>query len=471
MNKPTFRTDIQRGFGNDERPVTKVLWDRDSRPKIKAMEETGNYEPERKHVDYKRYYDQDYFRQEIEKVWLKTWLFACREEDLPNVGDRLPLDVGPVSFMIIRDAEDSFKAFFNACIHRGARLCDKEENVSSIKCPYHGWEWNNSGVLKRIPSHWDFKHVTPITGGLRQVRLERWGGFVFVNADADAPPLMKALGPIPSHFAEFAPEKRYTASRFRKSIDANWKIAQEAFMESYHVYQTHPEGVPYNGDSQTQYDIWTDENGHVGRQVTPSAVPSMLAPADATPIAAGHVYAAIMKQWHYPDAVLPTIDPDKNIRAQISDWHRQVQKDVYGVDRDAMPDAVMVDSSLYFFFPNSTFWLSESLPFTYQFTPHATDPNKCYFEVRMLLPYREGAPRPPSSPTVEVSPTETIAERVPAFNFLGVIFDQDMANMPLIQKGVHSADPKQKYSMLGTYQEMIMQHWHDVLDKMMEASS
>jgi hypothetical protein len=116
-------------------------------------------------------------------------------------------------------------------------------------------------------------------------------------------------------------------------------------------------------------------------------------------------------------------------------------------------------------YPHFCIWLSEGVPFNYQFTPHATDPGKCYFEVRLLMPYAEGEARPPSSPAIEIGLNETIAEKAPAFSFLAMIFDQDMHNMPLIQRGVQAANPAAPYSRLGSYQESMIQHWHELLDR------
>jgi phenylpropionate dioxygenase-like ring-hydroxylating dioxygenase large terminal subunit len=433
------------------------------------MTDTGNCEPHRLHVDFRRYYDPAHAEQELEKVWLKTWLFACREEDIPGVGDRVPFQVGRLSFFVIRSAADEFRAFYNSCLHRGTRLCSNLQSEASIRCPYHGWEWHLDGRLKRIPSHWDFKEARPGNAALREVGLGRWGGFIFINADPQAAPLVEALGPVPEHFHQFRIEDRHTAARFRKLVPANWKVVQEAFMESYHVLATHPEAVPYNGDSQTQYDIWSSTNGHVGRQITPSAVPSMHAPPEATTLQAGQVYASIMKAWHYPEAQLPELDGGTDIRAQISQWHRDVQMQTYGRSLDQTPDAVMLDSVLYFVFPHCTFWLSESLPFTYQFTPHPSDPNKSYFDVRLLLPRKQGEPRPPSAPAIEIAETERIQDKAAAFGFLAMVFDQDMTNMPQVQAGLQAADRARHHSHLGTYQEMIIQHWNDVLDRLMSA--
>jgi phenylpropionate dioxygenase-like ring-hydroxylating dioxygenase large terminal subunit len=464
MNELSKRPDVRRGHGNADRPVAGVLWAQESQPKTAAMLEDGNYEPAHQQVDFTRYYDPAVAKLELEKIFSKTWQIACRDEDIPDVGDRLPVEIGPLSFFVVRTAPDAFKAYYNACLHRGTKLCAKRGNAAEIRCPYHAWEWHNDGGLKRIPSHWDFTAVTPRNGALPEVRLARWGGFIFINADPDAAPLEDFLSVIPEHFKPYNPERRYTKAHFRKLIGANWKIVQEAFQESYHVVGTHPEGLPFNGDSQTQYDIYRSETAHIGRQIVPSAIPSMHAPATATNIEATLASAMLAKGWHYPDFPMMEIDPSRPLRAQLGDWMRAAYADKYKRETTA-PDGIMMDSTLYFMFPNFAVWLSELVPFVYRFTPHATDPEMSYFEVRLLMPYPEGEAPPPSSPVVEVGIGESIMEKVPDFNFLALIFDQDMGNMPLVQAGVKAASPARHHTQLGTYQEIIIQHWHEVIDE------
>ncbi len=302
------------------------------------------------------------------------------------------------------------------------------------------------------------------------MKLGRWGGFIFINADPNAAPLEEALGVIPGHFKEFAPARRYTAARYRKQINANWKIVQEAFQEAYHLSTTHPEAVPITGDAQTQYDVWAGVHGHVGRNASCSGTPSIHAPSDVTPLAAMQMFAQAIRDWHYPGADLPTIDPDGDLRAQFGAWHRAQIKARYGRDSE-IADAMMMDSLLYFMFPHACFWLSESVPFTYQFTPHRTDPEQSYFEVRLLLPCPEAGTPPPSSPMIEIGPNESIYERAPDFGFLGYVFDQDMSNLPRVQLGSTAANPAHPRSRLGVYQEAIIQHWNAVLDDMIEHGS
>ena len=49
-----------------------------------------------------------------------------------------------------------------------------------------------------------------------------------------------------------------------KIIGCNWKVAQEAFMESYHVIATHPQILPIIADANSQYDIY---GRHVNRNL------------------------------------------------------------------------------------------------------------------------------------------------------------------------------------------------------------
>lgn len=464
MMASIVKRDMRRGYGNKERPVIGELWQRDATAVTEVLTAEGSYHPANKNIDYARYYDPDFFKLEIEKVWRRQWLIAGREEDIPEVGDRFPLSVGPDAYMIVRTGADSFKAYYNSCLHRGATLCSKTESGSSIRCPYHGWEWGIDGTLKKIPSHWDFQEMTRLNASLPEVKIERWGGFLFINADPDSAPLSDSLGILPAHCAGFMPERRYTKARFRKLVGANWKATQEAFLESYHLYATHPEGVPFNGDSQSQYDIFPTPSGAIGREAVPSAVPSMHADASATPAAAAMVFAQVAKTWHYPDAELPEIDPDGDVRAQIAAWARKAYAAKYGRE-NTQPDAILLDSLLYFMYPQFCIWLSEAVPFVYQFLPHESDPNMCYFDVRLLMPYHEDEVAPPAAKTIEIGLGESIAERAPLFGFLGLIFDQDMGNLPLVQRGMKAANPRAAFSNVGTYQEALMQHWHELIDR------
>ena len=50
---------------------------------------SGNYLPKYKTIPFTRYHDRAFAQLEHEKLWKKVWQIACREEDIPEGGDRL----------------------------------------------------------------------------------------------------------------------------------------------------------------------------------------------------------------------------------------------------------------------------------------------------------------------------------------------------------------------------------------------
>jgi glycine betaine catabolism A len=188
-----------------------------------------------------RYLDVEFLKLELAKVFSRTWLMACRVEELPGVGSYVEYRVGDHSILVVREATDSIRAYYNACRHRGTRLATGRGRVGSIICPFHGWRWNLDGSIRLVLDREEFVPRSDDDLGLVTVRAEQWGGFVFVTMDPDAEPLLDYLDPIPTVFAPFQFENmRY---RWLKGVTlpCNWKTALDGFLEAYHVPGTHPQ--------------------------------------------------------------------------------------------------------------------------------------------------------------------------------------------------------------------------------------
>src|SRR5262249_25222278 len=86
------------------------------------------------------------------------------------------------------------------------------------------------------------------------VRVDAWGGFVFVCLDPGAPPLLEFLDPIPRILGPYHLDQM----RFRKYqtmvLPANWKAVVDAFNEGYHVQGSHPHVLPLADDTSLAYD-------------------------------------------------------------------------------------------------------------------------------------------------------------------------------------------------------------------------
>ncbi len=94
-----------------------------------------------------RYTDTEFLRLEIERLFPRTWLNACRFDEVERVGDYVDFEIGGQSIVIVR-TEEGLRAYFNACRHRGTRLVQGQGRIGEFRCPFHSWRWNLDGSLK-----------------------------------------------------------------------------------------------------------------------------------------------------------------------------------------------------------------------------------------------------------------------------------------------------------------------------------
>jgi hypothetical protein len=127
----------------------------------------------------------------------------------------------------------------------------------------------------------------------------------------------------------------------------------------------------------------------------------------------------------------------------------------------------MIDVDVYYLFPNTLLHLSEMLPYVFVFTPHPSDPEQCYMDLRVLFPCPVGLPRPEAAPAIELSADDRVPDHLPQLDFQAGVLQQDIDNMERIQRGVKAADPRAHHQHLGLYQEMVIRHWHETYDAFM----
>ena len=127
------------------------------------------------------YTSQEFFDREVDEIFLKCWNFVGREDEWPNPGDYQVFDFVGQSVILIRDRRGKLGAFVNSCRHRGTRLLDGRGTCRAISCPYHAWAYSLSGDLVATPGMEDVQNFDKREWGLTPVRLESWGGFVFIN--------------------------------------------------------------------------------------------------------------------------------------------------------------------------------------------------------------------------------------------------------------------------------------------------
>ena len=458
---------IQKGVSTAVSPLYSDLLETDTRAPHPAFAATGEFLVDAGPVPRSRYFDRAFAKLELEQLWLKTWQVVGREEDIPEIGDRFVYNVGPKSFIIIRSAEGTFKALYNSCLHRGTQLCAGTGAGLKIRCPFHGWTWNADGSINNLPGRWDFPHVSDEAFRLPEAKCETWGGNIFINPDPAAGPLSRALGVLTEHFKDYDFENRWTAVHVRKKVRGNWKLAAEAFLEGWHLSETHNQAQSWNGDSSSQYDIWEDEYSQISRSITPSAVPS---PELGDQASVRGAVVDLITAVTPPGMPLPDFENVETLdRAYGAEYRRNLLTAMTGRDFSAASDTEMLDAVQYFMFPNFFPWLGEGAPLWYQFTPHGDNPGESVMEVRFLLPLPANGERPPKSPVVELGFDEGYRERQAGFGLFDEVFDQDMTNVPMIQKGCESGSADSKFVYFGTYQECRLKALHARLARLLGA--
>ncbi len=186
-------------------------------------------------IAYDRYTSREFMAREFSGMWARTWQWAAREEHIPGAGDYITYDIGPWSILIVRGDDGEIRAYRNVCLHRGTQLkpSDSTGHYPELRCPFHGWRWTLEGELMHLPCRWDFPHVKDAEFRLPQVRMETWGGFVFINLDPEARPLAEQLGPLAEHLTgRWDLADRRIALHIQKELPTNWKAAQDAFLEA-----------------------------------------------------------------------------------------------------------------------------------------------------------------------------------------------------------------------------------------------
>ena len=100
----------------------QALLDEETRPVPVSLRATSAGHLEPNGIAPSRYFDRDFHQREVEQVWGHVWQMACREEQIPEVGDSVLYEIADWSLIVVRTAPDTISAFHNSCLHRGTQL-------------------------------------------------------------------------------------------------------------------------------------------------------------------------------------------------------------------------------------------------------------------------------------------------------------------------------------------------------------
>ena len=410
-------------------------------------------------ISFENYTSPDFAQAEYEKLWSKVWQWACHVDHIPQPGDYFVYDIGDLSALIVRTENREIKAYFNSCMHRGTQL--KQPGTcgfsKELRCPFHGWTWSLEGQLVDLPQAWDFPHVTADSHQLPEMPVDIWEGFVFINFDQEAEPLNEYLGVLPRHWEDWGLSQRYIETHIRKHLPCNWKAAAEAFIEAYHVRETHATGQ-LGDEVTTQYDVFGE---NVSRFIHTRGLNS---PLRSNPRTEDELLERISgRTLGEGDLTLP---PGVRARDYYANHVQETMGERYGHDFSHLSESITLDSIEYYLFPNAFFFPGLSLPMVYRFRPDPTSPDFSYFDLLFMRPRPpEGeAPPPPEVIELGIDESYSTAEGVGP---LGRVYDQDTANLAAQTRGFKSSFKNGQ--TLGNYQEIRVRHLQQRVKTYLEA--
>ncbi len=189
------------------------------------------------------YYDSAILSKEREEIFFKTWQFVGLAQNLHEPGSFMRARIQDQELLLTRDQNMKLRAFYNICTHRGALLTSEELGCARrFTCPYHGWSFASDGALKTAANAENVRSFDKADYGLIEVLIDELAGMLFVNLDKNASPLSEIAAGLEEDIRGAVPnfDELRLWRRDPATVEANWKIVVENFLECYHCTVAHP---------------------------------------------------------------------------------------------------------------------------------------------------------------------------------------------------------------------------------------
>lgn len=189
------------------------------------------------------YADADFHRREIDRVFNRSWVCLGRENALPNMGDYRAVELNGSRLIVIRDQTGTIRVLNNVCRHRGMVLLEGTGNVPAIRCPFHAWAYGLDGSLRGAPTMDQSANFDRRDYGLISYEVTIWQGFIFARLEPGGPDFDSMVGNLDALLAPYDLPGQKLAKAKSFTVECNWKLFIEVFMEDYHVAVVHKNSI------------------------------------------------------------------------------------------------------------------------------------------------------------------------------------------------------------------------------------
>ena len=196
-------------------------------------------------VDRDIFTSPEIHRQELEKLFARSWLFVGHESQVLKPGDFFVSRMGDESVILCRDDRDGIHVFLNSCRHRGMKVCRYDQgNTPLFTCPYHSWSYTTDGRLQGVPQYRSLYAGTlnrEEWGLVEVAHMANYKGTIWATWDPDAPDFLSWLGDAVDHFDHVVdcrdgrPGGAEVIGVQKWIFPSNWKFPAENFLgDTYH---------------------------------------------------------------------------------------------------------------------------------------------------------------------------------------------------------------------------------------------
>jgi phenylpropionate dioxygenase-like ring-hydroxylating dioxygenase large terminal subunit len=406
-----------------------------------------------------RFSSPDFMAKEWTQLWRKVWNIGPRVEELKQVGDYVLHELGKESLVFIMGDDEVIRGFYNVCQHRGNQLLSDTYcgNKKFLKCPFHAWSYNLDGSIKGVPSADNFPQfrdgLPKDELGLEPVEVDFWAGFIWFRFEPGGDSLMDFLGELPEQLAPYRLEDMRLLEYKTFLWDSNWKVACDAFNESYHFRGLHPQLLK-----------WADETARIELLGEHSRMINKYGTTSSPYTGRDEIYPELKEWLAYNGIDAETYEgaPEDVWRAKVAFSRAHQDNPDMPVRYQDMTDEQLTDVYHYFIFPGFAMNVFPEGINGFRYRPHATDPDKMYYDLIMLVHYPAGQELPCERKFFNEKVEYDKVADVPLSYIVTDVLQQDADNVSLNQKGISSDGFR---GMLLGDQELRLRHFHNTLDR------
>ncbi len=167
---------------------------------------------------------------------INNWYVAADTDDLKD--EPIKVRMLGVDLVLFRDGDGNIACLSNTCCHRGGSLSRGVVNDGCVSCPYHGWQYDKSGCVTKIPALGDDIKI-PKRARVDSYPVQERYGYIWVFlGDKSAADRLD----FPHLLPEYDDTETWRILRVQNDWDVNWMRLGENLVDSSHLPYVHDFG-------------------------------------------------------------------------------------------------------------------------------------------------------------------------------------------------------------------------------------